>query len=51
MLKNYLKIAYRNLLRSKAFSAINIVGLAFGLATCLMIGLFVLDELLSLIHI
>lgn len=45
MLKNYLKIAYRNLLRSKAFSAINIVGLAFGLATCLMIGLFVLDEL------
>ncbi|GAB2790224.1 ABC transporter permease [Rhabdobacter roseus] len=45
MLSNYLKIAYRNLLRSKAFSAINIVGLAFGLATCLIIGLFVLDEL------
>lgn len=45
MLRNYLKIAYRNLLRSKAFSAINIVGLAFGLATCLIIGLFVLDEL------
>ncbi len=45
MLTNYLKIAYRNLLRSKAFSAINIVGLAFGLATCMIIGLFVLDEL------
>lgn len=45
MLKNYFKIALRNLLRSKAFSAINIVGLAFGLATCLIIGLFVLDEL------
>ena len=45
MLQNYLKIAYRNLLRSKAFSAINIVGLSFGLATCLIIGLFVLDEL------
>jgi putative ABC transport system permease protein len=45
MLKNYLKIAYRNLLRSKAFSAINIVGLSFGLATCMIIGLFVLDEL------
>ncbi len=45
MLHNYLKIAYRNLLRSKAFSAINIVGLSFGLATCMMIGLFVLDEL------
>ena len=45
MLRNYLKIAYRNLLRSKAFSAINIVGLSFGLATCLIIGLFILDEL------
>lgn len=45
MLHNYLKIAYRNLLRSKAFSAINIVGLSLGLATCMIIGLFVLDEL------
>jgi len=45
MLKNYLKIAYRNLLRSKAFSAINIVGLSLGLATCMIISLFVLDEL------
>ncbi len=45
MLSNYLKIAYRNLLRSKAFSAINIVGLSLGLATCMIIGLFVLDEL------
>ncbi len=45
MLRNYLKIAYRNLLRSKAFSAINIVGLSIGLATCMIIGLFVLDEL------
>ncbi len=45
MLTNYLKIAWRNLLRNKAFSAINIVGLAIGLATCLLISLFVLDEL------
>ncbi|GAB3704457.1 ABC transporter permease [Spirosoma flavus] len=45
MLTNYLKIAWRNLLRNKAFSAINIVGLAFGLATCLLISLFLLDEL------
>ncbi|MBO0930841.1 ABC transporter permease [Fibrella aquatilis] len=45
MLTNYLKIAWRNLLRNKAFSAINIVGLALGMATCLLIGLFVLDEL------
>lgn len=45
MLKNYFKIAYRNLLRRKAFSAINIVGLSMGIASCLLIGLFVLDEL------
>ncbi|ADB40593.1 ABC transporter permease [Spirosoma linguale] len=45
MLTNYIKIAWRNLIRNKAFSAINIVGLAIGLATCLLISLFVLDEL------
>ncbi|GAB2586880.1 ABC transporter permease [Spirosoma areae] len=45
MLRNYLKIAWRNLVRNKAFSAINIVGLALGLATCLIISLYVLDEL------
>ncbi|GAB3315274.1 ABC transporter permease [Larkinella ripae] len=45
MLRNYFKIAWRNLLRNRAFSAINIVGLAIGLATCLLISLFVLDEL------
>ncbi len=45
MLKNYLKIAWRSLLRSKAFSAINIFGLALGLAIFSLIGLFVLDEL------
>src|SRR4051812_26676829 len=45
MLRNYLKIAFRNLWKSKGFSAINIIGLAIGLATCLLIILFVLDEL------
>ena len=45
MLQNYIKIAWRNLVRNRAFSAINIVGLALGLATCLLIMLFVLDEL------
>jgi putative ABC transport system permease protein len=45
MLQNYIKIAWRNLLRNKAFSAINITGLALGLATCMLISLFVLDEL------
>lgn len=45
MLQNYIKIAWRNLLRNRTFSAINIVGLAIGLATCLLISLFVLNEL------
>ncbi|MVM29123.1 FtsX-like permease family protein [Spirosoma sp. HMF4905] len=45
MLSNYLTIAFRNLWRHKAFTAINIIGLAVGLATCLLIVLFVLHEL------
>ncbi|WP_128546999.1 ABC transporter permease [Larkinella soli] len=45
MFQNYFKIAWRNLVRNRAFSAINIAGLALGLATCLLISLFVLDEL------
>jgi putative ABC transport system permease protein len=45
MLQNYFTIAWRNLVRNKAFSAINIIGLSIGLATCLLISLFVLDEL------
>lgn len=45
MLKNYLKIALRSLWKNKGFSAINIFGLAIGLATCLIIVLYVVDEL------
>ena len=45
MLTNYLKIAWRNLIRNKVFSAINITGLALGMATCLLIGLYVLHEM------
>ncbi len=45
MLTNYLKIALRNLWKNKSFSAINIFGLAIGLATCLLIVLYVVDEL------
>ena len=45
MFKNYIKVALRNLLRNKLFSAINIFGLALGLATCLVILLFVQHEL------
>jgi putative ABC transport system permease protein len=45
MLKNYLNVAWRNLLKNKAFSLINITGLAIGLASFLLIFLYVLDEL------
>src|SRR5215210_6616991 len=45
MFKNHIKIAIRNLWRNKAFSAINIFGLAIGIATCLIIMLFVQNEL------
>jgi putative ABC transport system permease protein len=45
MIRNYLKIALRALLRSKAHSAINILGLSLGIACCVLIVLFVKDEL------
>lgn len=45
MLKNYLKIAVRNLLKHKTFSIINIAGLAVGMTACLLIVLYVWDEL------
>lgn len=45
MLQNYFKIAWRSLARNRAFSAINIIGLAIGLASCMLISLYVLDEL------
>lgn len=45
MIKNYFKVAFRNLWRNKGYSAINIFGLAVGLATCLLITLYVTDEL------
>ncbi|MCP4663056.1 MAG: FtsX-like permease family protein [bacterium] len=45
MFKNYLKIAVRNLLKHKAYSLINIMGLAIGMACCVLILLFVRDEL------
>ena len=45
MLKNYFKTAFRNLIKNKFYTSINIIGLAAGLATCLLIFLYVLDEL------
>ncbi|GAB4032944.1 ABC transporter permease [Spirosoma jeollabukense] len=45
MLRNYVKIAWRNLVRNKAFSAINILGLALGMGCSLLIFLWIQDEL------
>ena len=45
MLKNYLKIALRNILRHKGYSLINVLGLAIGMACCILILLYVQDEL------
>ena len=45
MIKNFIKTAFRNLVKNKGFTAINILGLALGLATCLLIVFYVFDEL------
>jgi putative ABC transport system permease protein len=45
MFKNYFKIAWRNLVKNKTFSFINIIGLASGLACFILIALYVADEL------
>ena len=45
MIKNYFKIAWRNLLKNKAFSVINILGLSIGISVCFIIMLYVQDEL------
>ena len=44
MIKNYLKIAWRNLIKNKASSLINIGGLAVGMAVAMLIGLWIWDE-------
>lgn len=45
MIRNYFKIAFRNLLKSKGYSAINIGGLSVGMAVAVLIGLWIYDEL------
>src|SRR5258707_3350101 len=45
MLKNYFKIAFRQLKKQKMYSAIKIGGFALGIAACLLIALFIRDEL------
>lgn len=45
MIKNYFKIALRHLLKSKLYAAVNIIGLAIGITSCLLIGIYIADEL------
>lgn len=45
MLKNYFKISWRNLVKQKMYSSIKIGGFAIGVAACLLIALFIKDEL------
>ncbi|MEQ9402062.1 MAG: ABC transporter permease [Cyclobacteriaceae bacterium] len=44
MLRNMFKIAFRNATRQKQFTTLNILGLTIGVATCIIIGLYVYDE-------
>ena len=44
MIKIYLKIAWRNLMKNKVFSFINILGLTIGITVCMMIFLFIMNE-------
>lgn len=45
MIKNHLKLAWRNVLRNKAFTAINVLGLSLGIGACLVIYLITSYEL------
>ncbi len=45
MIKNYIKMAFRNMMKQRVFSLINLFGLAVGMACCILILLYVQDEL------
>ena len=45
MIRNYIKIAWRNIIKHKSYSFINIFGLTIGMASCILIGVYVQDEL------
>ena len=44
MLRNYIKVAWRNLKRNKVFSTINVLGLSVGLAVCMLLSLYIWHE-------
>ncbi len=45
MIRNYFKIAWRNLVKNKVFSFINILGLTIGITSCMLITLYILNEI------
>jgi len=45
MFKNYIKIAFRNVMKHRAYAAINIIGLALGMSSCILIVSYILYEL------
>ena len=45
MIKNYIRTAFRNLINNKASSIINIIGLTIGLCSCILIGIYIRNEL------
>src|SRR5258708_7149056 len=45
MFRNYFKVAIRNLVRNKLYSIVNIAGLSIGIACCILIGLYIFNEL------
>jgi len=45
MLKNYFKIAYRNLVKNKLYGLVNIGGLTIGITCCILIGIYIINEL------
>lgn len=45
MIRNYFKIAFRHLQKNKLYALVNIVGLAIGITSCLLIGIYIWQEL------
>ncbi|MEM9858672.1 MAG: permease prefix domain 2-containing transporter [Bacteroidota bacterium] len=45
MISNYLKVGWRNLIKNKGYSALNIGGLALGVTVAILVGLWIVDEL------